>query len=312
MKIVFFGSANFAVPSLEALLATHHELCCVVTQPDRQKGRGLHLEGTAVKEIAVRNNLKIFQPERINSPESIKCLNELKPELFVVLAYGQILSEKLLSVPKILAINAHASLLPKYRGAAPINWALIKGEKKTGLTVIKMVKEMDAGPIILEKPVNIGSEETFTGLEEKLSETAAILILEALDKIENKTYLLRQQDESKATFAPKLKKDLGRIDWERSAAEIVNLVRGSLPWPGAYTYYKKKFLKIHKAQVSSEPARLKDFSCGQVLAVLKARIDIASGDGIVSVKELQIEGKRKMNPAEFISGHKISVGEKLG
>ena len=250
MNIAFFGSSEFAVPSLIALKASGYEISCVVTQPDRKKGRGLSLTVTPVKGLAQKNEVKIYQPLSINTPEDIKFLKSLNADLFVVMAYGQILSPEVLNIPRILAINAHASLLPKYRGAAPINWALIKGEKKTGVTIMKMVEEMDAGPIILQEGVDIRDEDTAITLEDELSRIAAGLIIEAIRSIEDNNYKLIPQPKEDVSFAPKLKKEDGRINWNKSALEISNLIRGCVGWPGAFSFYKDKRLKIIKARIS--------------------------------------------------------------
>ena len=188
MKIIFFGSDNFAVPSLKALLTTTHKVSCVVTQPDKQKGRGLHLEATAIKIAAKDAGLEIYQPKTVNENEVIKFLKSLNPDIFIVISYGQILSQEILSIPRIFAINAHASMLPKYRGAAPINWAVIRGEKTTGITIMKMTKNMDAGPIIIQEEIEIKDLDTVITLEDKLSEKASELLINSLNLIENKIY----------------------------------------------------------------------------------------------------------------------------
>jgi len=309
MNIVFFGSSNFAVPSLQALAKTKHNISCVLTQPDKEKGRGLHIEGTAIKAAADTLGLKVYQPEKINTIETANFLKSLNVDLFVVASYGQILSQEVLDVPKIFSINLHASLLPKYRGAAPINWAIIKGEKATGVTVMKMERRMDAGPIILQKTIGILNEDTEIGLQDKLSNLAAELLLECLISIEDKNYKLKEQDEAGVSFAPKLKKNDGAIDWHKSAEEINNLIRGCMNWPGAFTYYKGKLLKIYKAKAfeSLSPSVLQ--SPGGIVQVSKEGIIVATGGDVLMIKELQIESKRMMRVEEFIAGHKIRAGE---
>jgi len=311
MNIVFFGSSEFAVPSLEGLLTTKHSVSCVVTQPDKQKGRGLHVEATFVKALAIKKGLRIYQPQRINTEEAVEFLKDLKPDLFVVIAYGQILSSKVLSIPGIFAINAHASSLPKLRGAAPINWAIINGEKNTGVTIIKMTEKMDAGPIIGHKTVEIKEDDDALSLEEKLSRIAKDLLLQALAAIENNNYTLTQQDEKKATFAPKLKKEDGLIYWHKSARDISNLIRGCLNWPGACTHYKGKILKIYKAKVFQSPPVMPQSSPGSVTQVNKDGIIVATGKDSLIIQELQLEGRRKMESSEFILGHKIEAGQIL-
>jgi methionyl-tRNA formyltransferase len=311
MNIVFFGSAQFAVPSLKAILGSGHKVSCVVTQPDRVKGRGLHPASTAVKNIAREANLKVYQPERINTPEVAKFLKDLAPDLFVVIAYGQILSQEILDIPEIFAINLHASLLPQYRGAAPINWAIINKEKKTGVTVIKMERIMDAGAILLQKALDIGEQDTALTLEEKLAHLGREVLLESIKSIQDKDYRLIEQAKDKVSFAPKLKKQDGRIDWESSAIRINNLIRGCVSWPGAYTYYKGKLLKIYQAKALPF-GRESGVSCGQVIEVSKENIIVVTGEGALSIEKLQVEGKKIMEAKEFISGYKISAADKLG
>jgi methionyl-tRNA formyltransferase len=283
----------------------------VITQPDQKKGRGLSLGATAIKVVAKEANLKIYQPEQINTSEVTNLLKGLKPDLFVVVAYGQILSQKILDIPKILPINIHASILPKYRGAAPINWTIINAEKNTGITIIKMVKEMDAGPIILQKTVDVADDDTAITLEDKLSHLAADLLLITLASIEDRNYKLMPQDKDNVIFAPKLKKEDGRINWSNPAYNISNLIRGCLPWPGAFTYYKGKLLKIYKAKVSSGVLRFVSSLPGEIVNVSKEGIAVATGKDNLIIEELQIEGKRRMRVEEFIAGHKIYVGEAL-
>lgn len=312
MNIVFFGSDNFGVPSLKALLSNNHNISCVVTQPDRKKGRGLFLSSTVIKKVALELGIKIYQPYRVNTPETIKFLKDLSPDLFVVIAYGQILSQEILDIPKVLSINIHASLLPKYRGAAPVNWAIIRGEEITGVTVMKMAREMDAGPIILQKALDIADEDTAVTLEDSLSHLGVELLLDALKSIESRNYNLMPQDEGKASFAPKLKKENGRINWNLSARDIYNLIRGCLNWPGAFTYYQRKLLKIYKAKVSSGVLEFSSYRPGEIISVSKEGISVVTGKDNLTIEELQIEGKRRMSVEEFIAGHKICIGETLG
>jgi methionyl-tRNA formyltransferase len=309
MKIVFFASDIFALPSLKALLAANHEICCVVTQPDRESGRGLHLSSTIIKSHAEASGLEIYQPQNVNTAEAKKILKDLTPDLFIVIAYGQILREEILDIPKIFSINVHASLLPKYRGAAPINWAIINGDKITGVSVMRMVKEMDAGPVILQESTDIASMDTAIDLDEKLSDLGAQLLLQSLKLIKNGDQKLTPQDEARVSFAPKLKKDDGLIDWGKPAQNIYNLVRGSLSWPGAFTYYKEKLLKVYKARVGPADISCSRCSCGEIIDVSNVGITVITGKDNLTIEELQIEGKRVMKASEFIIGHKISVGE---
>ncbi len=319
MNIIFFGSSKFAVPALEEIINAGYKISCVVTQPDRKKGRGLHMEGTEVKKMAQSNGLKIYQPQRINTSEATGFLKNLSPDLFVVISYGQILSQEILDIPKLLAINAHASLLPKYRGASPISCSIINDDKQTGVTIMKMAKDMDAGPVILQEKINIEDRDTISTLEEKLSVLAADLVIEALKLNKGNKYILIPQDDKQVSFAPKLKKEDGLIDWSKSAGDISNLIRGCFSWPGAFTYYKGKMLKIYRAQVSKSPClsvrqtgHQVTVSPGEVIEVNKHEIIVATGRGNLLIQELQIEGKRIMTAQEFISGHKIKQGDKLG
>ncbi len=331
MNIVFFGSSKFAIPSLKALNSAGHNILSVVTQPDKRMGRHLHLESPVVKKLAAELKLKTFQPQNINSVEALNFLKDLDADLFVVISYGQILSKEALNLPKKIAINSHASILPKYRGAAPINWAIIRGEKITGVSIIKMTEKMDAGEVILVRESEILEDDTSIALGEKLSALAAGLLLEALPSIEKNNYKLMPQDESKVTFAPKLKKENGLINWESPAEDIYNLIRGCLAWPGAFTYYKGKMLKIYKARVNQFPlqnmadqpsAEVGEPACpeqgrrvsrlpGEIMQVSKEGVIVAAAEDSLIIEELQIEGKRRMAVKEFIAGHKIFVGEIL-
>lgn len=303
MKIIFFGSSHFAVPALEALIKEKHKVLCVVTQPDKKKGRHLHLGVTDVKATALSANLKVFQPENVNSSKSVEFLKSFNADLFVIVAYGQILSQEILDIPRVFPLNIHASLLPKYRGAAPINWALIRGEKATGVTIMQVTRKMDSGPIILQKEIKILESDDSVSLESKLCNLGAELLLKAVPLIKSKGHELIGQDEAKVTYAPKLKKKDGLIDWNKPAQEIINLIRGTLPWPGAFTHYKGKLLKIFKARVIECQYRLS--TAGEVQNISKEGITVAAGDKSLLIQELQIEGKRKMGAEEFIAGHSI-------
>lgn len=316
MNIIFLGSSGFAVPHLSALLNTRHSISCVVTQPDRKAGRHLHALATPVKVLAQQQGLKVFQPEDINSRPAIEQLIGFKPDIFIVIAYGQILSQEVLDIPTMLAINVHASLLPKYRGAAPINRCLINGDKKTGISIIKMSKRMDAGEILAQKTMPIEEDDDSTSLEQKMSHQGAELLLDLLLEVENHSFRLIPQDERKASLAPKLKKKDGLIHWGKPAGEILNLVRGCQPWPGAYTYYRGKLLKIFRARAEkghlgflSRPIACKP---GQILKACGEEFIVAAGKGELSIEELQIEGKKEMVTRDFLAGHKLTAGEDLG
>ncbi len=312
MKIIFFGSSHFAVPALEALIKSDDEVSCVVTQPDKKRGRHLHLALTDVKVKAKQAGLEVFQPENINSLAAQEYLKRFLADLFVIVAYGQILSQAILDIPKLFALNLHASLLPKYRGAAPINWAIMRGEETTGLTIMRLTRKMDSGPILMQKKVAIDKGDDSITLEDKLRSLGAKFLLEALREIKNNTYKLTDQDEKKAVFAPKLKKDDGYIDWARPAPEIYNLVRGSLPWPGAFTYYKGKLLKIYRARCLESFKPQGAFRSAEVARVSKDEIIVLAGKGALAIEELQPEGARRLSAKEFISGHKIKTGDVFG
>jgi methionyl-tRNA formyltransferase len=312
MNIIFFGSCEFSVPSLKSILAAGYKVSCVVTQPDRPKGRHLRIEGTAVKETATALGLKVYQPEKINTPEAVKFLKDLKPDLFVVIAYGQILSGQILDIPRIFALNSHASLLPSLRGAAPINWAIIKGARNTGVTIIKMTEQMDAGPIISSSEACVDSDDTAIELTVKLQDISARLIVDTLRQINGNNYKLVEQD-GVVSYAPKLKKEDGLINWKLKTEDIYNLVRGCLPWPVAYTYYQGKILKVYKASIPPESQELsKPIQPGMIKEINPSAVRIACANGILEIRELQLEGTTKMSAAEFVRGHKIRAGEILG
>ena len=311
MKIIFFGSSHFAVPALRALIKSGHELVCVITQPDKKKGRHLRLAATDVKSIAVEAKLKIFQPEDIKANESLGFLKKLKPDLFVIIAYGQIFSQEALDIPAIMPINIHASLLPRYRGAAPINWAIINGDKKSGLTVIYVTRRMDAGPVMLQKEIKIDPQDTSVTLEEKLSQGAAEILMESLKVIDGRSYRLAEQEEDKVILAPKLTKNDGLIDWNTPAVDIHNQIRGVLPWPGAFTGYRRKLLKIFQAELLPVFPAHKPVP-GEVVRADKQGIVVAAARGFLEIKELQLEAAKRMPAQSFVMGHKLTAGEILG
>ena len=311
MKIIFFGSSHFALPALRALIKSGHELLCVVTQPDKKKGRHLHLAATDVKSIATDARLKIFQPDDIKARESLNFLKKLGADLFVIIAYGQIFSQDVLDIPAIMPINIHASLLPRYRGAAPINWAIINGDKKSGLTVMYVTRRMDSGPVMLQKEIKIEPQDTSVTLEEKLSQAAPGILMDALKIIEARNYRLLEQDEGEVVLAPKLTKQDGLIDWNTPAVDIHNQIRGALPWPGAFTGYRGKLLKIFQADPLAVFPSHKPLA-GEVVRADKHGIIVAAGRGFLEIKELQLEAARRMPAGSFVMGHKLIAGEILG
>lgn len=312
MNIIFFGSSQFGLPSLQSLLNNRHNVCCVVTQPDKKKGRGLSISYTPIKEFALKNNLPLYQPEKINTLDSINFLKSLKADLFIVIAYGQILSKEVLNIPLLMPVNLHASILPAYRGAAPINRAIINADKKTGISVIKMAEELDAGPVIFTEEITIDNKDTSITLENKLSLLAAECLKKIIDLIITRNYKLAPQDETKVSFAPKLKKKDGLIIWTKQAVEIYNTVRGCLGWPDAFTYLDSKLLKIYETEVIPDNQSNASLAPGQIISVSKNGILAATGKNNLLLKELQLEGKRRTRAQEFISGQKISPGKILG
>jgi len=310
MDIIFFGSSEFAIPSLEALVNSKHRLLLVVTHPDRKKGRHLLFSPSSVKSFALNREIEVFQSKILD--ESVaKFLREKDSDIFVVISYGKILGREILEIPKNFCINIHASLLPKYRGAAPINWAIINGERSTGVTVIKMDEKLDSGDIILQEELIIEEDDTAITLEDKLSKLAAQVLLKALNQIEKKEFLSVQQDESRASFAPKLRKRDGLIDWKDQSVNIHNKIRGLLPWPGVFTYWKGKRLKIWRSSIELI-GPIGPIESGSIVKISKEKITVSCGKGFLGISELQLESSKRLTTEQFIAGHKISVGEKLG
>ena len=307
MNIIFFGTSEFAIPALRGLLGSGHKVLAVVTQPDRKRGRNLKLSPPPIKVLALTKGIPVFQPQDASGAESVNYLKSLNADLFVVISFGQILKREVLAIPRLYAVNLHGSLLPKYRGAAPTNWAIMNGDKTSGVTVIKMNEKMDEGDIILKRETVISADDTNITLTEKLSEIGAEALIEAIGLIGSGKVNLEKQDGSRATFAPKLKKEDGLIDWNDRAVKIDNKVRGLLPWPGAYTYYDGKLLKILKAELIS----ISDGGAvsGQVIDIVKKKgIVVRTGDGELLVQYLQLEGKKMLDADSFIRGHKMPRG----
>ena len=312
MDIVFFGSGKFAVRSLKALVAAGHKVRLVVTQPDRPKGRHLNLLPTEVKAKAQELKLTIYQPQNPNSEEALNYLQQFSADLFIVIAYGHILKKSVLGLPKLYPLNVHASLLPKYRGAAPINWAIINGEKESGISIIKMNEAVDAGDLLLQKKLAIEQSDNAEILEAKLEELSALSLIEALDLIAKGQANFTKQDDAFASFAPKLEKHHGLIEWNKNAYDIVNQIRGLIPWPGAWTYYQGKILKIWEAEAEAETLEGRLNKPGEVLQADKSGIRLAAGFGALKITELQMEGGKRIGPEAFLCGHKLAVGGRLG
>ena len=304
MKIVYMGTPDFAVAPLEAILRAGYEVTAVVTQPDKQKGRGQEVAMSPVKECALKHGIPVFQPDKIKEKDNVEQLRTYEADIFVVAAFGQILSEEILRMPKYGCINIHASLLPSYRGAAPIQWSILNGEKETGVTIQQMAKGVDTGDILSRVIVPIAEKETGESLFDKLMQAGAELLVETLPRIEQGTIVPVKQNEELATYAGKLEKNMGEIDWAKSAVEIERWIRGLNSWPSAYTHYKGKTLKIWEADVL--PAKNeKTCSAGTVVGVLKDSFDVLTGDGILRVKSVQLEGKKRMPVKDFLLGYDI-------
>ena len=309
MKIVFFGSDDFAAEGLKALLSSRHTVAACVTQPDRVKGRHLKLSASLIKETALKSKIEILQPKNLRDKEIAGQLKSFQADVFVVIAYGNILPPGILSIPKEFSINVHGSLLPKYRGAAPINWAIINGESRTGVSIMKINEKMDAGDIIVQKDLAIADEDNAMSLRVKMAEMGARLLLETVDSIENNTYRLIKQDERTVSFAPKLKKEDGHIDWSQNAVAIHNRVRGLLPWPGAFNFMAGRQLKILKTKILSRDKG--QYHPGEVIEITPEGFAVAAANGAVLVTEVHLESAKPMSAKEFILGHKLAVGSKL-
>ncbi len=308
MKIIFMGTPDFSVGALNSIVEAGHEVALVVTQEDKPKGRGQEMQYTPVKEAAIKHGIEVYQPHRIKTEEAMEKLRSYDADVFVVVAYGQIFSKELLEMPKYGCINIHASLLPKYRGAAPIQWSIIEGEKVTGVTTMYMADGVDTGDMLEKVEVEIADDETGGSLHDKLMEAGAKLIVSTLQKLEAGTATRTVQDEALSTHTKKLDKSLGDIDFTKTAVEIERLIRGLNPWPSAYTRYNGKTLKIWKAQVID---RDYDGQPGQIVDKTKQAIIVKTGKGALAITELQIEGKKRMTTESYMCGATIDMGAVL-
>lgn len=307
-RVIFFGTPEFAVPSLNALIEAREDVVSVVSQPDRPKGRGRVIRPSPIKELALKHGIPVLHPERIRDKVFIQGLRDLTPDLIIVVAYGKILPKEILEIPPLGCVNLHASLLPWYRGAAPINWVIIKGEKETGVTTILMDEGMDTGPILLSERVFIRDEETAGELAERLADVGAGLLLRTIEGVRSGSIKPIPQDHSQATYAPLLKKEDGHIDWGKGTEDIRNLVRGMSPWPGAYTYWQGRRMNIYKGRIKGDGVKDRP---GTVLRASLDGIEVATGRGIFVITELQPEGKRRMGASDFIRGHSVEEGDIL-
>ncbi len=318
MRVVFMGTDRFAVPSLKRLADSQVELVCVITQPDQPKGRGLKISPSPVKEFALERGLEIYQPLKIKHEESIQKIRDiLRPDLIIVSAYGQILPKEILSIPPYGCINIHPSLLPKYRGAAPIQRAIINGESETGVTFMFMDEGKDTGDIIIQKTMKIDISDTADILSDKLAELSADMLTEILNwngrLPDDKLILPRKpQDNSQATYAEKLTKEEGLINWEKTSLEIHNLIRGTIPWPTAYTTFNNNTLKIWESSLSEKENPANSLP-GMIIDIAKdSGIGVATGDKELIIKVIQPPNKPKMKAKDFINGYRIKKGDKFG
>ncbi|WP_131926349.1 methionyl-tRNA formyltransferase [Hazenella coriacea] len=303
------GTPDFAVPSLTALIQEKYDVVTVVTQPDRPKGRKKVITPTPVKVVAERYGIPVFQPEKLRDPVNVEKVLSYQPDLIVTAAYGQILPESLLKVPKYGCINVHASLLPKYRGGAPIHQAIIDGEEETGVTIMYMVKALDAGDMIAQRAIPITETDHVGTMHDKLSQVGAELLTETLPPLLKGELTPIAQDETQVTYAPNIKRDDEKIDWSRSAKQLTNQIRGLHPWPVAFTVWHGKPFKIWWAHVLEESA---DAIPGTVKRVDEEGIVVSTGEGCLKLTDIQPAGKKRMSVSEFIRGHQMEAGERLG
>lgn len=322
MRAIFMGTPDFSVPVLTAMKEAGHDMLAAVTQPDKPKGRGKEMQMTPVKAKALELGIPVLQPKRVRDPEFLEQLRELKPDVMVVVAFGQILTKEVLEVPKYGCINVHASLLPMYRGAAPIQYVILNGEKETGVTTMFMDEGLDTGDMLLKTVVPITADETGGTLHDKLSAAGAELLIRTLEQMEAGT-LQRIPQTGETCYVGTLKKSMGEMDWSRPAEELERQVRGLNPWPSAYTFLNGKTLKIWKAEVlhteavssqeAEEPEALADRkSCGSVIVISRDSIQVQTGDGILAIRELQLEGKKRMTADAFLRGYPVEAGTILG
>lgn len=307
------GTPEFAVPSLERLIADGHDIAAVFTQPDKPAGRGKHLHAPPVKTLALDRGILVHQPAKIKSNDEVRAIFEsLLPDACVVAAYGKILPEWLLAIPRLGCINVHASLLPKYRGAAPINWAVANGEHKTGVTIMQMDAGMDTGPMLAKGAITIGDQETAPELSSRLARLGAELLSETLPRIAGAEIEPVPQDNDEATYAPMLKREDGLIDWQLTAREIANRVRAFRPWPGTYTSFRGSKLIIWRARAVSENTSAEGIDAGTILSIDDNAVTIAcAGRSAMRVEELQVEGKRRMSAREFANGARVKQGDRI-
>ena len=309
MKVIFMGTPDFSVGTLEALVEAGHEVVLAVTQPDKPKGRGKEMQFTPVKECAVKYNIPVYQPRRVREAECIEELRKFQADIMVVVAFGQILPKEILEMTPYGCVNVHASLLPKYRGAAPIKWAIIDGEEVTGVTTMQMDEGLDTGDMLLRTEIPMDPKETGGSLHDKLSEAGAKLCVETLKGLQEGTITAIPQGESPTAYAKMLDKQLGNVDWTKDADAIERLIRGLSPWPSAYTNWNEKVMKIWDASALDGKS---DKAPGTIAKVEKDAFYVQTGNGLLKVCELQIPGKTRMDAGAFMRGYQVKEGEILG
>jgi len=309
MVVVFFGTPQFAVPTLRRLVDSTHSVAGVITQPDRPRGRGQKITHAPVKALALERGIPVYQPDRLKPPEVAETLRGWRSDLGVVAAYGRIIPEQLLAIPRFGMINVHASLLPKYRGAAPVHRAVINGDSQTGVTIMRVVKELDAGAMLAKVTRPIGPDETSDVVETALADMGAELLVTVVDQLVSGIAREEPQDDTQATYAPRLTKEEGLIDWTRSAPEIHNRIRGLYPWPHAYTFFKGTRLIALRSAVATAGAS--PTIPGTILRVTSEAIQVATGDGELAILDVQPEGRRAMRAHDFLLGHRLATGETL-
>ncbi len=305
MKVVYMGTPDFAVGALESIIKAGHEVVLVVTQPDKPKGRGKEMQMTPVKQCALAHDIPVFQPVKIKEKDAVNYLKTFEADIFVVAAFGQILSSEILHMPKYGCVNIHASLLPMYRGAAPIQAVIINKEKETGVTIMQMDEGLDTGDMLMKEVIPIEADETGESLHDKLSELGANMIVKALAAIEDGSITATPQGDGKTCYASMLKKEMGCIDWNKSADDIEHLVRGLYPWPGTYTFLNGKMMKLCKVALSEVPV---DGNPGEICLVTKDCLAVNTGEGTLEIRELQPEGKKRMTVHDFLLGNRLEKG----
>jgi len=301
MRVIFFGTPVFALPTLKSLLRSEHEILAVITQPDKRKGRSSVPVAPPVKVLALEKSIQVYQPRTIKDPSFMKQLSQQNPDVIVVIAYGKILPPSILHLPSYGCINVHASLLPRYRGAAPIQWALINGEQTTGMTTMLMDEGLDTGPVLLQKETEIMNDDTFETVSRRLSEMGAVLLMETLKGLNDRS-LKPVPQEGTPSLAPPLRKEDGKLDWTKTAREIFHFVRGMYPWPAAYCYLNNERIKIIKVKA------LEGTGLAGRIEKAEREIIVGTGDGFISIVELQPEGKKRMTAASFLAGRHIQAG----